>query len=198
MTPPVVWAALQWYSDPVFLPAAFGLFGVIVGGLITAGSTYLLDLRRDKRELEGRSHDFEKERRRRKQDCLERVVEDLDENQSTLDSFIAFSFTAKEFKNNENAALRNRSLQIMNEEGSKHAAAQTKLNRSLTKLIVFGFPNCSKLLDAYDTACSNLKVATNNLRDDEGTREQFDAARTTVLTRRQALTDAISAAVLGL
>ena len=42
---------LPWYLDPVFLPAAFGLLGVIIGGLITAGSTYLLDVRRERREI---------------------------------------------------------------------------------------------------------------------------------------------------
>jgi hypothetical protein len=44
--------ATPWYLDPSFLPAAFGLLGVIVGGLITAGSSYLLDERRSKRERE--------------------------------------------------------------------------------------------------------------------------------------------------
>ena len=31
-----------WYENPLFLTPAFGLLGVIVGGLITAGSSYLL------------------------------------------------------------------------------------------------------------------------------------------------------------
>jgi hypothetical protein len=41
--------------------AIFGLLGVVVGGLITAGSSYLLDRRRERgdREREGRSHDIE-------------------------------------------------------------------------------------------------------------------------------------------
>src|SRR5437879_296846 len=40
----------SWYESPVFLPAASGLLGVIVGGLITSVSTYLLDERRAARE----------------------------------------------------------------------------------------------------------------------------------------------------
>jgi hypothetical protein len=52
MSFPYVAANLPWYLDPVFLPAATGLFGVIIGGLITAGATYLLDIRRESRELE--------------------------------------------------------------------------------------------------------------------------------------------------
>ena len=43
---------MPWYLNPVFLPAASGLLGVIVGGLITAGSSYLLDKRRERRERE--------------------------------------------------------------------------------------------------------------------------------------------------
>jgi hypothetical protein len=43
---------VSWYLDPVFLPAASGLLGVIVGGLITAGSSYILDKRRERRERE--------------------------------------------------------------------------------------------------------------------------------------------------
>ena len=39
-----------WYVNPVFLPAACGLLGVIVGAAITAISTYLLDERRAARE----------------------------------------------------------------------------------------------------------------------------------------------------
>jgi hypothetical protein len=45
----VLWE-VPWYLNPVFLPAASGLLGVIVGGLITAGSSYVLDKRRERRE----------------------------------------------------------------------------------------------------------------------------------------------------
>lgn len=41
-----------WYFDPTFLPAAFGLLGVVVGGLITAGSTFFLEERREQRQRE--------------------------------------------------------------------------------------------------------------------------------------------------
>ncbi len=49
--------AVPWYLDPTLLPAAFGFVGVIVGGLITAGSSYLLDERRSKREREREERD---------------------------------------------------------------------------------------------------------------------------------------------
>jgi hypothetical protein len=44
--------------DPILLPAVFGLIGVIIGGLITGGVTYLIEERRADR-------DETKERRKR-------------------------------------------------------------------------------------------------------------------------------------
>jgi hypothetical protein len=48
---------VPWYLSPNFLPAAFGLLGVIVGGVITAVSSYLLDERRSEREREREERD---------------------------------------------------------------------------------------------------------------------------------------------
>ncbi len=42
--------SVPWYANPVLLPAASGLLGVIVGGLITAGANFLLDQQRAVRE----------------------------------------------------------------------------------------------------------------------------------------------------
>ncbi len=42
-------ASLPWYLHANFLPAAFGLMGVIVGGLITAISNYFLERSKEKR-----------------------------------------------------------------------------------------------------------------------------------------------------
>src|ERR1700674_2238524 len=53
-----------WYLNPAFLPAATGLFGVIVGGLITAGSSYLLDQRREVRDREKEERDRTREIKR--------------------------------------------------------------------------------------------------------------------------------------
>ena len=39
-----------WYENPLFLAPVFGFLGVIVGGLITAGSSYLLEKQREDRE----------------------------------------------------------------------------------------------------------------------------------------------------
>jgi hypothetical protein len=48
---------MPWYRDPQFLPAAFGLFGVIIGGLVTGVSTYLLERSKEKRS---RQHELKK------------------------------------------------------------------------------------------------------------------------------------------
>jgi hypothetical protein len=45
-------ASLPWYLQANFLPAAFGLIGVIVGGTITAISSYFLERSKEKRSQE--------------------------------------------------------------------------------------------------------------------------------------------------
>jgi hypothetical protein len=45
-------AQMPWYRDPQFLPAVFGLLGVVVGGFLTAGSSYLLERSKEKRSQE--------------------------------------------------------------------------------------------------------------------------------------------------
>ena len=41
-----------WYLDPVFLPAASALLGVILGGVISSGFSYFIEERRAEREQE--------------------------------------------------------------------------------------------------------------------------------------------------
>jgi hypothetical protein len=66
--------AVPWYLNPVFLPAASGLLGVILGGLITAVSTYFLDERRaaQERAREGRNEAIDVSRAARM------ITQDLD------------------------------------------------------------------------------------------------------------------------
>jgi hypothetical protein len=42
---------VPWYLNPLLLTPAFGLLGVVIGGLITFGSSYFLDKTRTKREV---------------------------------------------------------------------------------------------------------------------------------------------------
>jgi hypothetical protein len=51
-------------TDPVFLPAIFGLLGVVIGALLTAGSTYLLEIRREEREIAKEDRDRAEELRK--------------------------------------------------------------------------------------------------------------------------------------
>jgi hypothetical protein len=50
--------------DPVLLPAIFGLVGVVIGALLTAGSTYLLEIRREEREMAKEDRDRAEELRK--------------------------------------------------------------------------------------------------------------------------------------
>jgi len=42
---------VPWYLNPLLLTPAFGLLGVVIGGVITFGSSYFLDKSRAKREV---------------------------------------------------------------------------------------------------------------------------------------------------
>ena len=43
---------LPWYLNPLFLAPTFGLLGVLIGALVTAGSSFILEQRREERERE--------------------------------------------------------------------------------------------------------------------------------------------------
>jgi hypothetical protein len=76
--------ASPWYFDPVFLPAAFGLIGVIIGAGIAAGASFLLDERREQRAV------LKEERRRRREiQTAARLIElDLRRGYATTETSI--------------------------------------------------------------------------------------------------------------
>jgi hypothetical protein len=121
--------------------------GGFLGWLVTKGS---------------RSHEFEKERRRRKQDCLERVVEDLDETESSIDMLMATAAVlVRARKENWHELQQAYAVQKMNENYEASTGAETKLYRSRSKLMVFGFVGCAKALEAYHSKIlSYVRVVT--------------------------------------
>jgi hypothetical protein len=117
-----------------------------------------------------RLHDFEKERRRRKQDCLERAIEDFDECQSAFDNLWSVSVTVPLFKHE--AAHFVAVLSDANEAGDRLDAAQLKFGRNKSKLSVFGFEECAEALKRYDLAIARMKVALLPVREGkEGAKE---------------------------
>jgi hypothetical protein len=113
----------------------------------------------------GYSHDFEKERRRRKQDCLERVMEDLDDTQSTLEDWSSLCLTYRTLaEKKEDPKVMQVCLKGVNAKSELNEAARSKLLRSQSKLVVFGFDGCAKSLLAYNAKLLLFKVDVNAVR----------------------------------
>jgi hypothetical protein len=111
-----------------------------------------------------RSHEFEKERRRRKQDCLEGLVEDLDEAESSLQDLSIGVAVQVESMHEDDAAAQTRAMRLTNERHDANTAAMTKLYRSRSKLIVFGFVACANALEAYEREALKYRVLLNEMR----------------------------------
>ena|ERR1700730_3032022 len=133
-----------------------------------------------------RSHDFERERRRRKQDCLERVMEDLDDAEAAISAFCVASLGLRAANIGQFTAWRTgkrkQAMQLswakdMLEQSNKCDGTLTKLNRSHNKLIVFGFTECAKSLHTYSTAAIGLKMVLNDVRDDKKPLEDYASER---------------------
>jgi hypothetical protein len=113
-----------------------------------------------------RETEFEKERRRRKQDCLERVMEDLDESEASIDALLKSGLWAVGI-GERSVKYSQQALEDLARDSEKNEAATTKLlYRSKTKLIVFGFPECAAALDQYHMAILDFRTALSASRSD--------------------------------
>jgi hypothetical protein len=141
-----------------------------------------------------RLHDFEKERRRRKQDCLERAIEDFDECQSALDNLWSVSQTVPLFKHE--AAQFVAVLNDANEAGDSLDAAQVKFGRNRSKLSVFGFDECAEALKSYDFAIARMKVTLLPVREGkEGAKEASHESLDRLFVCGHAFRDAVATAL---
>lgn len=57
-------ATVPWYLNPLLLTPIFGLLGVVVGGAITFGSSYLIDEKRAERDREREDREHAREVKR--------------------------------------------------------------------------------------------------------------------------------------
>ena len=102
-----------------------------------------------------RSHDFEKERRRRKQDFLERAAEPLDELTMRMESLLSSEETARSV--DEQVKLKAQELLLKELELLEEA--ETKFGRIETKLLLVGFPECVEAFKAHQRCTIELKGA---------------------------------------
>lgn len=144
----------------------------------------------------GRLHDFEKERRRRKNDCLERAIEDFGDCDVAADEFYVLSHTAAAFKDNPDQNLRIQVSENLVRSVEKTEIAEAKLHRSRSKLEVFGFRVCADALEAYTFAVSKERVALEPMRKGEDgwqapLADSHEERISKALAFRAAITDAL-------
>jgi hypothetical protein len=146
-----------------------------------------------------RSHELDKERRRRKQDCLERVIEDFDELQSATTDFILNSYTVETFGKDPNDLVREHVFTDASKSMKQVEAAQRKFCRSRSKLSVFGFEECAAALTQFDLAVAHVIVALQPLREGEERAEKaFDTLRREMVIRGLAFQTTVAAALKAL
>ena len=160
----------------------------VIAAVIAASVAVLLSRR-------SRAHEFERERRRRKQDCSERVIEDFDECDLAMDEYYILTRTAAAFSGNPNLNLRLEAAENQVASGGKSEAAELKFRRSRSKLAVFGFKKASEALEAYSFAVAKERVALQPLLDGEAEREgPLVAAHEERVTKALGFQDAIAEA----
>jgi hypothetical protein len=160
----------------------------VIAAAIAAGVAIFLSRR-------SRAHEFERERRRRKQDCLERAIEDFDECDLAMDEYYVLTQTAAAFRDNPNLSLQLETAQNQVASAGKTEAAELKLLRSRSKLSVFGFKKASEALEAYSFAVSKERVALRPMRNGEpGWEGPLAAAHEERMTKAFEFREAIGAA----
>ena len=142
-----------------------------------------------------RSHEFEKERRRRKQDCLERVIEDLDEQQFAFYDWYIASMAYHNLKTrNASPATQAKALTAFTDGYQTQDRALTKLIRSQSKLIMFGFDECATALRAYYEQTMSVGGKVHDLQQGQMKAEDFAPFRTDLLTSADSFRSTITKA----
>ena len=139
-----------------------------------------------------RETEFEKERRRRKQDALERVMEDLDASEASIDALFRSGLWAVGVE--RSVKYGQKALEDLSKDSEENEAVATQLlYRSKTKLIVFGFPECAAALDKYHLAIFNFRAALSSLRADPNKDiDKFLESRENLIQLLTALRSALS------
>lgn len=191
--------SVPWYFNPLFLTPVFGFIGVIIGALVSGfGGWFIAEA--------NRSHEFERERRRRKQDCLEAVMEKLDDAESAISAFSTKSLTYRIAKYNpppEIAVDQREKLVISclkdtTESSGNVDTALQNLQHYRTKLVVFGFTDCAQSLNKYHSAALSFRVLMNEFRDNKKTPDEYASARKNLGTATDSLREMLTRAFAAL
>lgn len=113
-----------------------------------------------------RAHEFEKERRRRKQDCVEQAIENLAEQISAHDGFCLSSLSyGKSREMGNHPELEKVLATNVKQSRAQSNLALTKLDRSRIKLIAFGFDECAASLQVYRGALLDFNSVLEDVRN---------------------------------
>jgi hypothetical protein len=102
-----------------------------------------------------RSHDFEKERRRRKQDFFEQIGEPLDDLTLRIESLLS----SEEVARSADEQLKLRASELFLKDLDLLDEAELKFGRIETKLALFGFLECLEAFKAHKICTTKLKGA---------------------------------------
>jgi hypothetical protein len=188
-------AGVSWYLNSSILTPIVALIGAIVGGCISGFGGWMI-------AKGNRSHEFERERRRRKHDCLEAVMEKLDDAESAITMFRADSLMHRDVKHKhpegftqlEYNELLRQCMEDATESSKKSVAALQELQHYRTKLIVFGFADCANCLLNYCQTVINFQILVNKFRENKKTPGEYASALQNLVAVGDRLRSALTAA----
>jgi hypothetical protein len=122
-----------------------------------------------------RKHDFEKERRRRKQDFLLRVAEELDRLTLCLESAASLRGVVSEARDSGQQEMERGAIDALSKQIEEAERYESKFGMLETPLYLFEFSQCSERFRAVTHATAKLKAALTTLTG--GPEEQEAALR---------------------
>jgi len=98
----------------------------------------------------------------------------------------------------ENPALEKAILVNANKDHTVQKDAETKLIRSRSKLIVFGFDQCAEALNAYHTKLTSFAPVVHRFRAGEEKLEAYTAGRAEIKKYADSFRDSVTKAFASL
>jgi hypothetical protein len=159
---------MQWYANPLFLAPIFGLLGAVVAGLITA----FVALRVTKLN---QSHDYKKERLRRRRDLLEYVAERFEDFESKMGAAAAAYGKIARGGGPKNAELVIADEATQAQTSAELLEAEERLFKLKSRLALEQFAQCEVALYELIIATGKFKISDNAV-DSAETKKGWDLA----------------------
>ena len=126
-----------------------------------------------------RKHDFEKERRRRKQDFLLRVADELDRLTLCLESAASLRRVVSKGRDSGQQEMERVSIDALLKQVEEAERYESRFGMCETQLYLFEFSQCSEKFQAVTHATTKLKAAlttfTGEPEEQQALRDWWDA-----------------------